>query len=224
MYYFHDGKDYTDFVERNIKGSFLKGTTTVGVRFKNFIVLASDKRVTSGYYIAHKRGKKIHMIDRHAAITIAGTVADAQKLVDELRANAILYRLDKGYPIPIKSLATLASNILFDIRPLLFIVQLIIGGVDNGGSKLFTIDWYGSVTAERYTATGSGSRVAIGILESEYREDLPMDEAVKLAVRAVNSAIRRDVGTGEGIDVVVVSSQGYKELSQDMVNLITKSR
>ena len=220
MYYFDREKIYTTLIEKNIKESFLKGTTTVGAQFKEFIVLASDRRVTSGYYIAHRRGKKIHMIDKHAAMTIAGTVADAQKLVDELRANARLYRLERGCPIPIKSLATLASSILLDLRPLLFIVQLIIGGMDDKGPQLFTVDWYGSVTKEKYTATGSGSRVAIGILESGYREGLSINEAIKLAVRAVSSAIRRDVGTGEGIDVVTVSSQGYKELSQDMISSI----
>jgi len=209
------------FIENNeLTNHILKGTTTVGAKFKDFVILASDKRVTSGYYIAHRVGKKIHMIDKHIAMTIAGTVAEAQKLVDELRANARLYRLDRGYPIPIESLATLASTILFDLRPFLFIVQLIIGGVDRSGPQLFTVDWYGAVTKEKYTATGSGSRVAIGILESNYREDLSVKDAIKLTVQAVKSAIRRDIGTGEGIDVVVVSPSGYSEVSPDILRNI----
>ncbi|MGB9683973.1 MAG: proteasome subunit beta, partial [Candidatus Bathyarchaeales archaeon] len=79
----------------------LKGTTTIGVVCKDGVILASDTRVTMGFYVAHKHGKKIYKIDDHLAMTIAGIVADAQRTVDILTANAQLYRLNMGRPMPI---------------------------------------------------------------------------------------------------------------------------
>ena len=157
--------------------NILKGTTTVGAVFKDFTVLAADRRATSGHFIAHKKARKIYKIDEHAAVTIAGAVGDAQWLVNQLKIEAASYRVSTGDPINIKSLATLASIILFQFRPML-IVQMLIGGYDNEGSQLYGIDWLGTVTKERYTATGSGTQYAISILENEYREDLSVENAV----------------------------------------------
>ena len=91
----------------------LKGTTTIGVICKNGVILASDTRVTMGYYVAHKYGKKVYKIDDHLGMTIAGTVADAQKVVDILTANAHLYRINMNRPIPVSSAARIIANLLF---------------------------------------------------------------------------------------------------------------
>ncbi len=181
----------------------LKGTTTVGVAFKDFVVLAADRRATSGYFIAHKRAEKIHRIDDHVAATIAGYVGDAQWLVERLRAEARLYKNSVGEPISVSSLATLASVLLFSNRPYL-IAQMLIGGVDSGGTSLYSVDWLGTVTREKYTATGSGTPFAISLIESEYREDMSVEEALKLAARAVKAAMLRDPGSGEGVDLAVI--------------------
>ncbi len=93
----------------------LKGTTTIGVVCKDGIILASDTRVTMGFYVAHKHGKKIYKIDDHLAMTIAGSLADAQRTVDILTANAQLYKLSMGRPLPISSAARLIANLLFSI-------------------------------------------------------------------------------------------------------------
>jgi len=203
---------------RELKERVLRGTTTIGLRCADGVVLATDRRVTAGYYIAHKRGKKIYAIDDHVAATVAGAVADAQKLVDTLRVEAKLYRYDADRPIPVKALATLASNVLFSARPHIYVVRVLLGGVDSEeGPALYSVDWFGTVTGELYTATGSGYPVAIGILEEGYREGITTEEAVPLAVRAVRSAIMRDTGSGEGIDVAVVTSRGVRLLTDDEV-------
>ncbi len=194
-----------------------KGTTTVGLRYTEGVVLATDRRVTSGYFIAHRRGKKILKIDDHVAVTIAGAVGDAQKVVDELRAEARLYKFNTGRPIRIRTLASLASVLLFSARPYVYIVQMIVGGVDDIGSALYTIDWFGTVTEEKYIATGSGTPIALGILESEYKPDMSTDSAVKLAVKAVNAAMKVDPGSGEGIDVAIVDKEGVRELTDEVI-------
>jgi len=181
----------------------LKGTCTIGLVFRDFVVLAADRRATSGYFIAHKRAEKIHRIDDHVAATIAGYVGDAQWLVERLRAEARLYRSSVGEPISVSSLATLASVLLFSNRPYL-VAQMLIGGIDGSGASLYCVDWLGTVTREKYAATGSGTPFAISLIESEYREDMSAGEALRLAARAVKAAMLRDPGSGEGVDLALI--------------------
>lgn len=193
------------------------GTTTVGLRCSDGIILATDRRVTSGYYIAHKRGKKIHKIDDYIAVTIAGAVADAQKIVDELRAEAALYKMETGRSIKVRSLASLASTLLFNVRPFILLVQIIIGGVDDTGSHLYTVDWFGSITEEKYIATGSGTHMALAVLDTLFNEKMRVDAALPIAVKAVDAAMKADPGSGEGIDVVTITQQGITELKDEEV-------
>jgi len=193
----------------------LTGTTTVGIVCHDGIVLGTDTRVTMGYFVAHKRGKKVFKVDDHLAMTIAGTVADAQNVVEILKANAQLYKLDKGRPMPIMSAARLAANILFSARYAPLGVMAIVGGIDDLGAHLFMLDPLGSVMEETCVSTGSGSPVAYGILEDGYNGRLSVKEGISLVVRAIKSAMKRDVGSGDSFDVVVLTSKdGYRELSE----------
>ena len=196
------------------------GTTTVGLVFRDGVVLAADRKVSAGIYVAHKAGKKILPIDRHAVVTIAGVVADAQAIVDVLRANATLYRISNRMPMPIRAIATLASNILFGSRLFPYVVEINVAGYDSGGPALYTVDLLGSLTSEKYIARGSGSPMALGVLEKEYRPDLTEEEAVKLAVIAVKSAIKWDPFSGEGIDLVVVTSDGYRYVGDEKIKTL----
>jgi len=190
----------------------LKGTTTVGIATRNYVVLAADKRATAGHLIAHKKVKKIIKIDERSALTTAGLVADAQALADTLRAEAHYYRINTGKPMKLRSMASLLSLILNSSKYYPYIVQLLLGGYDyEEGPKLFALELFGDLTEEKYTATGSGSPIAIGIIESEYRSDMSLDDCIRLAVKAVASATMRDVYSGEGIDLVVIGQGLYKE-------------
>jgi len=191
----------------------LKGTTTMGLVCREGIVLATDTRVTMGFTVAHKYGKKIYPLDRHLAMTIAGGVADAQNVVEILKANAKLYLLSNNRVMPVAAAARLAANILFSSRwqgPLL--LQALIGGVDDSGAHIYAIDLFGSVTEETCVSTGSGSPVAYGVLEDGYSSQLTVDEGISLAIRAVTSAMKRDAGSGDSYDVAVVTTDGYREL------------
>ena len=190
----------------------LKGTTTIGVVCKDGIILASDTRVTMGFYVAHKHGKKIYKIDDHLAMTIAGSLADAQRTVDILTANAQLYRLNMGRPLPISSAARLIANLLFSSR---YATQVLVGGVDNTGPHVFSIDPLGSLTEEKCVATGSGSPIAYGILEDRYKEDISVKEFLPIIVKAVNSAMKRDAASGDSFNVAVVDEKGYQELTDE---------
>jgi proteasome beta subunit len=193
----------------------LTGTTTMGLVCQDGIVLGTDTRATLGTFVAHKRAKKVYPIDDHVAMTIAGGVADAQSVVEILRANSRLYKFEKGLPIPISAVARLAANILFSSRYFPFILQSIIGGIDDEGTHIFALDPLGSVTEEKFVSTGSGSPVAYGVLEPSYKEGMSVNEAIPLVVRAVSSAMKRDSASGDSFDVAVISKEGYRELSED---------
>jgi proteasome beta subunit len=191
------------------------GTTTVGIVTKEGVVMATDRRVTAGYYIAHRRkGLKIWRIDNHVAATMSGGVADLQKVLDSLTRMAAQHKISTGVPISIRALANYASLLLFSSRPFVYIVHMIFGGWDHEeGPVLYMLDFFGTLTREKeFMATGSGSPTAFGVLEDGYSEDMAMEDAVRLAVRAVRAAIMHDPGSGEGIDAVVITKRGYEEV------------
>jgi len=191
----------------------LKGTTTVGVVCKDGVIMASDTRVTMGFYVAHKHGKKVYQIDDHLAMTIAGSLADAQKAVDILTTNAKLYKIELDRPLPISSAARLLSNLLFSARYVPLLAQVLVGGLDDTGPHIFSIDPFGSLTEEKYVSTGSGSPVAYGILEEKYKEDVPVREMLPVIVKAVDAAMKRDAASGDSFNVAVIDSKGYRDLT-----------
>jgi len=192
----------------------LKGTTTIGVVCKNGVILASDTRVTMGFFVAHKYGKKVYKIDDHLGMTIAGSVADAQRTVDILIANAQLYKLEMGRPIPVSSAARLVANLLFSARYVPFQTQVLLGGVDDSGPHVYNMDLFGSLQEEKMVATGSGSPVAYGILEDRFKEDAEVKQNLPIIVKAVNAAMKRDAASGDSFNVSVIDENGYRDLTE----------
>lgn len=211
--YPHQDNRYPEYIADQIK----KGTTTCALACEDGTVLAADTRASAGLFIADRHVMKIQKVDRHLAMTIAGGVADAQNLVDVMRYNANLYRLqNKGELMPVKAAARLCSNVLFNNRYFPYYVQIIMGGYTaEEGSKIYNIDLFGSMTTEKFISTGSGSPVAYGYLESEYREGMSVNDAYKVAMQAIAAAIRRNAGTGDNINVVIIDKNGYRELSKE---------
>jgi proteasome beta subunit len=192
----------------------MKGTTTLGIICKDGVILASDTRVTMGFYVAHKRGKKIYQIDDHLAMTIAGSVADAQRTVDVLTTNARAYKISMGRPLPVASAARLLANLLFSVRYVPLLAHVLVGGVDSSGPHVFMVDPFGSLTEEKYVSTGSGSPIAYGVLEEKYREGALVSEMLPVVVGAVNAAMKRDAASGDSFNVAVIDSEGYRNLEE----------
>lgn len=188
----------------------------MGLLCSDGAVLATDTRAVAGtFFIAHKNVKKIQKVDDHLAMTIAGGVADAQNVVDTLRYYAKIYKLEHGIGIPVKSVARLAATVFFSARLYPYIADVIVAGYDDSGANVYNIDLFGSLTEEKYFSTGSGSPVAYGILETEYKEGIPVEQGVKIAMRAVAAAIKRNTGTGDSIDAAVINKDGFRELTQE---------
>ncbi len=191
----------------------LKGTTTIAVVCNDGVILASDTRVSMGFYVAHKHGKKIYKIDDHLAMTIAGTVADAQRIVDILTANAQLYKMNTGRPITINSAARFVANILFSARYVPLQMEALIGGIDDSGPHIYRLDPFGTLTEEKCVSTGSGSPVAYGVLDDKYKDGVTVGELLPVVVRAVDAAMKRNAGTGDSFNVAVIDTKGYRELA-----------
>ena len=194
------------------------GTTTVGVIADGAVVLGADRKATMGYLVSSKHMPKIIQIDDRMAMTTAGMVGDAQALAKYIKAELKLYYFNEGLKASVKGASTLVSNILYSRRFYPYMVQLVIGGYDNK-PRLFSLDPAGGLTEEKeYFSTGSGSVMAFGVLEDSFKPNLPVDEAKKLVARAVRAATKRDIASGgDGIDIVVIDSKGYKELSDDEI-------
>jgi len=207
-------------LSNNVEEKILHGTTTVGIRAKEGIILCADMRASAGYFIANNNTMKIQKIDEHAGMTMAGGVADAQNITDILRYHANLHRIEKNKPIPIKSLTRLASLIFHQNRGYPFIADILVGGYDLSGPDLYNIDMFGSVEKKNFVTTGSGSPVAYGLLEEEYHENLSVDEAKVIALRAVKAAITRNIGTGDGINIVTIDKDGYRLLTKEQKKAI----
>lgn len=211
---------YSKYVLEHIK----KGTTTCALTCSDGVVLAADTRASAGFFIADRHVMKIQKVDRHLGMTIAGGVADAQNLVDIMRYNANIYRISNRKLMPVKSAARLCSNVLFNQRYFPYYVQIIMAGYDSEKvAKIYNIDLFGSMTTEKFISTGSGSPVAYGYLESEFRDDLKVDDGYKLAIRAIAAAIRRNAGTGDGINVIIIDKDGFRELPQEIKNTVEVS-
>jgi proteasome beta subunit len=202
-------------LSNNVEEKILHGTTTVGIKARDAVVLCADMRASAGYFIANNNTMKIQKIDEHAGLTLAGGVADAQNIVDILRYHSNLYRVEKQGPISIHSLARLCSLIFHQNRGYPFMADILVGGYDTNGPALFNIDMFGSVEEKLYVTTGSGSPVAYGLLEEEYRSDLTIEEAKKIALRAVKAAIVRNIGTGDGINIAIIDKDGFRLLTDE---------
>ena len=194
-----------------------EGTTTVGITCKDSVVFASERRASMGNLVAHKVAEKIFKIDNHIAATIAGSVADAQTLMKVISAETALYRLRNGKDISLEAAAAVSSNILHSSPAY---VQTLIGGVDDTGASIYSLDAAGGMIKDTFISTGSGSTFAYGVLEDRFHEDITVEEAKEVALRAIKAATERDTFSGNGFLVAEVTKDGYKMLEKEEVESI----
>ena len=196
------------------------GTSTIGITFDGGVVVGADHRATMGHFIANKSVKKLFKISNSVALTTAGLVGHAQSLSRTLTAELRLYELKHSKAMTVKGAATLTANILVG-RP--HYVQLLIVGVDDSGSSVYSIDSAGGSIPDAYCATGSGSPYMYGVLEDQFSDGMSRDEALKVAAKALLAAAQRDAASGNGMDLAVITAEdGFEMLSEDEVtNLLS---
>ncbi len=193
------------------------GTTTVGILCKDGVILAADKRSSAGYMIANKKQVKIVQISDKMALTQAGLVSDAQLLSKIARAEIKLKDIQTNRPTSVREAANIIASLLYaNIRKMSMvpgIVGFVLGGADETGFHLYELGVDGSVTKfDDFVSDGSGSVFALGVLEAEYKEGITVEQGIELAVKAISSSLKRDMATGNGIDVTKITQKGFEKV------------
>lgn len=203
--------------------NYLKGTTTVGIVCKDGVVLAADKRATAGNLIVNKKTDKIYVVNDNVALTMAGTVSDAQLLSKLIKAELNLKKMRSGKDATVRESANLLAGMVYsNIRRMSMIPgvsHFLMGGKDETGHYLFDIFADGSLTEEpEYVTSGSGSVFALGVMETLYKKDMSIDQGVSLAITAINAALQRDTYSGNGISIITITKDGIQRVVDKNVN------
>ncbi|MEM2239452.1 MAG: archaeal proteasome endopeptidase complex subunit beta [Candidatus Bathyarchaeia archaeon] len=185
----------------------IPGATTVGLVFKDGVILASEKRYTYGRYVLSKAVKKVFKVSDRIGVACAGLVSDMQSVVQLIAANMKLYELDTGRPCTVRALAKLTSQILFYRRLFPLLTQTLVGGVDEEGASLYILDPLGSVIKDEYAVVGSGAEISLGVLEAEYRPNMLLEDSRNLVIKGMRAAMARDATSGDGIDVLIITGE-----------------
>ena len=183
------------------------GTTTVGLTTADGVVVGTDRRASlGGRFVSNKNVVKVEQVHPTAVLTLVGSVGGAQSFIRTLRSEANLYESRRGEPMSINALATLAGN--FARGGPFLAINPILGGVDDEGSHVYSIDPAGGVMEDDYTVTGSGMQLAYGVLEGQYDPEMSIEEARTLAAQAINAPTERDTGSGNGLALATVTGDG----------------
>jgi proteasome beta subunit len=201
------------------------GTTTLGIRTPDSVVMAADMRASMGHIAYDEESEKVYRITDYLALANAGNVGDSLTIIRFLRAQAKLYEIERETRMSAKAAATFLSNILNGNRYFPFIVQSIIGGF-NEKPEIYEVSPFGGILGrKKYAANGSGTEMALGTLDNFYREDMTEQEAIELSVRAIEAGKRRDIYSGGiSVKVAVVDSRGIRFLSEEQVKAVSPKK
>ncbi len=190
---------------------YIPGATTIGMVCKDGVLLASERRYAYGSFVMSKSAKKVFPITDKIGAACAGIVGDMQVLAREARAYMSIYQYERERPATVKNTAKLVANLLSSRRMFPYLAETIIAGLSDGKPELYVLDPIGSVLPDKFAVVGTGAQIAIGVLELDYNEELSVDEGEPLLLRAVKSAIARDISSGDGVDLMVITEQGIRE-------------
>ncbi|MEM4573667.1 MAG: hypothetical protein QXF45_03915 [Candidatus Caldarchaeum sp.] len=196
---------------------YYPGATTIGIRGKDSVVIAAEKRFAYGYFVMSKQARKVFKITNYVGAACAGVMADMQNIIKEVTAVANLYRLEQNVEPSVRTIAKILSWNLFGNRYFPYFMETIVGGVDSQGPHVIVLDPLGSMIEDDYAVVGSGAEIAVGVVENLYRKDMSASEVYELAMKAIKASIARDAGSGNGIDILLYNSQGLK--AEDTITL-----
>jgi proteasome alpha subunit len=213
-----DGRLYqVEYAREAVK----RGTTAVGIKAKDGIVLIVDKRVNSKLLEASSI-EKIFKIDDHIGVASSGLVGDARALVDRARVECQINRVSYDEQIEVDALAKKLCDHMQTltqyggIRP--YGTALLIAGVSDGESRLFETDPSGTLLEYKATGIGIGRPAAMKVFEEEYNPESEIKDAILLGLKALHSATegKFDVDTVE-IGVIERETATFRKMTKDEV-------
>ncbi|MFT7648682.1 MAG: proteasome beta subunit [Candidatus Poriferisodalaceae bacterium] len=201
-------------------------TTVIGIRHSTGVVVAGDRRATSGHLISHRDMQKVFPADERSAVAIAGAAGPAVQMVRVFQLQLEYYEKIEGRPLSLEGKANQLSEMLRNNLPAamqgLAVVPIFAGyDVRRDHGRLFQFDVTGGRYEEHdYATSGSGSLHAGTVIKLGFRDDLSEAEALTLATRALWHAADEDSATGgpdplRGIFPILTSitTDGYRQLS-----------
>ena len=193
----------------------MPGATAVGITYDGGVVFASEKRIAYGNFLVSKSTKKTFQLTPKVGAACAGLVADMQILSLQISALAKIRKMEIKREIPPNTIAKMMSNMMYERRFFPLLTQVIVGGVVDKPA-IYTLDPLGSVLPDDYAAVGTGAETALVVLDPQFKENMTEKDAIELAKKAVKSAILRDSFSGDGIDILIINSEGSKEFSEKL--------
>lgn len=187
------------------------GATVVGIKCSDGAVVATDSLISWGTLILSETGVKAFKLTDTIVLASAGLTSDYQMLVNRLQAQIKLYELNQKKDISVRALSKMIANTLYARRSAPLYVQTVVVGVDAEGPALFTMDMGGSLIPDEFTAAGTGTQTAYGVLEQNFKSGLTVKEAEEIAILAVKAGIARDAQSGGSIRVMSVTKDGVSE-------------
>ena len=197
-----------------------RGTTTVGLKFENGVVLIVDKRISSNL-IEPESIEKIFRLDQHVGCATSGLVADARVLVDRARIEAQMNRVTYNEAIEVETLVKKVCDFkqtytqYGGVRP--FGTALLIAGVDDTGMHLYETDPSGALMAYKASSIGAGRNAVMEFFEEKYRENLPKDDAIVLGLKALFRATEGRLNASALEIGLVLKDEKFRKLSGDEV-------
>lgn len=200
-----------------------KGSTTIGLKYKDGVALIVDRR-SSSKLLEPRSTEKIHEIDDFIGCATSGLVADARILVDEARKNAQVHRVNFGENIAVEMLVKKICDYKQNftqyggVRP--FGTALLVAGTDDLGVHLFETDPSGALVAYKATGIGSGRAAVMDIFEKDYQDDMGFDEALGLGLRALEAAIE-EKPKAESVEIGIAEmGSKFRRLSGEEVSAL----
>ena len=203
-----------------------KGSTTIGVKYKDGVALIVDKRSVSRL-LEPKSTEKIHDIDDYIGCATSGLVADARVLVDEARKNAQIHRVNYGENISVEMLVKKICDMKQNYtqyggaRP--FGTALLVAGTDDLGVHLFETEPSGALVSYKATGIGNGRPAVMELFEKEYKDDMSFDEAMAMGLKALEAAIE-DKPKAESVEIGVVEiGKKFRRLSEEEISALIET-
>ncbi|MDD1769886.1 MAG: archaeal proteasome endopeptidase complex subunit alpha [Methanomassiliicoccales archaeon] len=198
-----------------------RGTTTVGLKFKDGVVLIVDKRIASRL-MEPKSIEKIFKIDGHIGCATSGLVADARILVDQARViaqiNKITYDEEMSVEELVKRVCDYKQNYTQygGVRP--FGTALLVAGVDDQGEHLFETDPSGALVSYKAGSIGAGRNAVMEVFEEEYAEGMDMAAAINLGLKALKKATEEEKLNPKAVEIGVVKrGEKFRRLEEGEV-------
>jgi proteasome alpha subunit len=213
-----DGRLYqVEYAREAVK----RGTTAVGIKCTDGVVLIVDKRVATRL-LEPSSIEKIFKIDEHIGVASSGLVGDARALVDRARVESQINRVSYNEAIDVETLAKklcdhMQTYTMFGVaRP--YGTALLIAGVSDGTTRLFETDPSGTLLEYKATGIGTGRPAVMKVFEEEYNPDASSRDAILLGLKALHAATegKFDVNTVE-MGIVEQKTRSFRKMTKEEV-------